>query len=346
MKPDHAQLETKRSVPATALQFLSGPCEFGQADAVGGKTPVKLTARSGEPINHWYWGPTVHDLAGMQLHKDRIPLDYAHYDQEVIGYADKFDASSGDLVVDGALVPFGSEDRASEVIFKAQNGVPYESSIFFADPVIEDVPAGKSTQVNGKQMAGPLTVFRQWNLRGIAICPYGADMNTPVQLAAGDQVQVRVFQHKENAMADEQKPVETEDVKPADETPPAVKTEEQPATEPAKPAEESPAQPVTQQSAKTGKDFLESFGQQGAVWFVEGKTWDEAQKLHTAALEAKVADLEAKLAGVKFGQSDPVSFSPADDDPQAQRKAALASRLGDNVARFAAGIQLPEPSKN
>jgi hypothetical protein len=353
-----------RQVPKNAMRFSAGPCQFAAANG-DGKVPVRLTARSGDPINHWYFGLCIHDLAGMQLHKDRLPLDYAHYDQEVIGFADKFDVASGDLVVDGQLVPFDEKDRASEIIFKANQGVPYESSIFFDDATVEDIPAGKVAQVNGRQIPGPLTVFRQWGLRGIAICPYGADKNTPVQLAAGEEATITILSTKEeNAMAAKKKAASGGDSAAGaltDEAAPAA-VEEKPAetkpaeSEPAKPAEEAAAVPAAEEkpaevapaaateqaavqpAAKTGKDFLEAFGQQGAAWFVEGKTWDEAQKLNADALKAENEDLKAKLAAVKFGVKEPLSFTPADDDPNAVESARLKRELGENLGAFAAGI--------
>ena len=91
---------------------------------------------------------------------------------------------------------------------------------------------------------------------------------------------------------------------------------------------------------------MTAFGQQGAVWFVEGKSWDEAQKFYTDSLKAENEALKTKLKGVEFGQKEGVSFAPAEGDPHAKQKSVLASRLGDNVARFAAGIVMPAASNN
>jgi len=333
--------QQKKKVPRTALRFLGGACEFGAAsEGAGEKIPVKLVARSARPIDHWYWGRIVHDLSGMQAAGPSIPLDYNHEPDEVIGYADKFD-TSGDLVVSGALVPFEAGDRPNEIRHKAALGVPYQASIYFDpnDMVLEEIPQGRSVQVNGYSFEGPGVVVRQWTLRGVAICPYGADRNTSVQFAANDQIEV-TFLRKENAMADQEKPVDNqESSQPAE----PAKTEEKPVeSKPAATPAETPAEPVeTKQSAKTGKDFLAAFGQQGAAWYVEGKTWDEAQKLHADALAEENKTLKAKLAGVQFGQETPVSSEPAADDPASRANSALAARLGDSVARFAAGIKLP-----
>src|SRR4051812_8341772 len=87
----------------------------------GAKTaPVKVIARSGGAMEHPCWDlPVVHDFAGMQINKNRIPLDYEHCEE--IGYLNKFDTSNGELVCSGAIVPNESnaEDTANTVIVRA-----------------------------------------------------------------------------------------------------------------------------------------------------------------------------------------------------------------------------------
>lgn len=146
---------------------------------------VELLARTGQPINHWYWGRIVHDLSGM-IHKSRMPIDYAHNDSEVLGYVNKFKTDSGDLVLNGVLTPFKDDDRASEVIHKARAGVPYQASIFFGgnDDLYELVSEDEFTKVNGFDFNGPGIVVRKWRLNGVAICPYGADGNTETNVFA------------------------------------------------------------------------------------------------------------------------------------------------------------------
>lgn len=50
--------ETKKSVPAAALIFNAGPFELAAGDVGkdGKSVGVKLLARTGKPIKHWYWG--------------------------------------------------------------------------------------------------------------------------------------------------------------------------------------------------------------------------------------------------------------------------------------------------
>lgn len=172
--------EKFNSIPAGACFCNVGDFTIGNNGANAKTAPIKLRARSGDAIEHWFWGRVIHDLAGMQLHKSRVPIDYAHDTKEVVGYLNKFDSESGNLETSGALVPFKDNDRATEIIYKLQNGVPYEASINFGGDGIkvQELAEGEVAEVNGRIFEGPGTIVRQWPLRGVAICPYGADANT------------------------------------------------------------------------------------------------------------------------------------------------------------------------
>lgn len=185
--------ENKKSfdeIPADACILKSGEFELGDNGENSKSAPIRLVARSGKPIEHWFWGRVVHDLSGMQLHKSRIPIDYVHDDKEVIGYLNKFDTESGDLVTSGALVPFKETDRATEIIHKNKAGVPYEASINFGgDGIkIQQVLKNERAAVNGYDFEGPGIIIREWPLRGVAICPYGADSNTESSVFATNKV--------------------------------------------------------------------------------------------------------------------------------------------------------------
>jgi len=126
------------------------------------------------------------------MHKSRLALDYVHDSKEVIGYLNHFDTESGDLVTSGALVPFKDSDRATEILYKMGEGVPYEASINFGGDGIkvQEVFDGEVAEVNGYQFEGPGVIIREWPLRGVAVCPYGADMNTESASAFSNGKQV------------------------------------------------------------------------------------------------------------------------------------------------------------
>lgn len=174
-------------IPAGACTLVVGEVELGDNGDGAKSAPVSLVARSGKPIEHSFWGRVVHDFAGMHLHKSKLTIDYVHDSKEVIGYLNKFSAESGDLVTSGALVPFKDSDRATEIIHKSKAGVPYEASINFGGDGIkvQEVGPGEVSQVNGYDFEGPGVIIREWPLRGVAICPYGADMNTDSMVLSG-----------------------------------------------------------------------------------------------------------------------------------------------------------------
>jgi hypothetical protein len=204
-------------IPAGACLLTVGEFELGDNGENAKSARIQMVARSGNSINHWYWGKVVHDFSGMHMHKSRLPIDYCHDDKEVIGYLNHFDASSGDLVTSGALVPFKESDRATEIIHKNKQGVPYEASINFGgDGIkIEEIPENFVTTVNGREFTGPGVVIREFPLRGVAVCPYGADGNTDSMVFGNNEKKFKasVFtgpraKTKETQMADNKSSVE------------------------------------------------------------------------------------------------------------------------------------------
>lgn len=88
-------------------------------------------------------------------------------------------------------------------------------------------------------------------------------------------------------------------------------------SEPDAPAEAAPAEQL-----RSGLDFYEKFGERGAVWYVQGKTWDEAHELYTAELAAENASLKQRLqaAEAAVGETDPLSFSTDEDGNKSKRR--------------------------
>jgi hypothetical protein len=343
-----------QAVPRKALQFAAD-IEVGSNGEGSKSAPITLTARSKEPVDHWWWGRMVHDMAGFSTSKPKLPIDYCHNDSEVMGYANKFETASGELVASGALTPFDDKDRASEVLFKSKEGVPYEASIYF-DPdtiVLEYVPQGMSVAVNGYQFEGPGVIARQWTLRGIAVCPHGYDRNTSVEFKDGDSPEVAVKFTDAQPTAEQGTPAEVAVTEITEETPAEVDTTVE-AVVPETPAEEEPVTTPTPtveaatalSRASDGKKFLTAFGAKGGVWFAEGKTFEESQTLFTQELQTEVKQLQEKNTELQTkltarrGEKSPVSFqveAPSKGDgtqPSAKQQAAL----GDGLSKFAAGL--------
>ena len=170
-----------QSVPKKALQFDS-PLQFA---AEGGDdpslVPISMLGRSAKPIYHWYWGNVIHDMSGFSTEHPKVAIDYRHDDEEPIGYLDQFTADNDGLNVSGKLVslnPTDPDDRVSQLKKLSAAGVPFQASIFFETSKIENVQPGASAEVNGYSIDGPAIIIRQWSLRGMAVCLYGADGRT------------------------------------------------------------------------------------------------------------------------------------------------------------------------
>lgn len=330
-------------VPAGACVMTIGEFVAGDNGETAKSAPVRLKARSGQPIEHWYWGNVVHDLSGMKLNKNRLAIDYVHDPKEIIGYLNKFSSESGDLFAEGALVPFKDSDRATEIIHKMREGVPYEASINFGGDGIkvEEIAEGQVAQVNGYQLEGPAAIIREWPLRGVAICPYGADQNTEAAAFSDTSKTFKASvlptpspqtQKEPNAMSEN-----APEAVPAKQETPAAETIETPAKETveataevaaeqaaaveAKPvAEEPEAKPEIQVTVASADDpraefarMKDEFGAEiAAEVFAAGGTYADAQKTAFDRLKAENEDLKASLAEFKQNSSGkPAAFAPA-----------------------------------
>lgn len=329
------------TIPANACLMSVGEFKLGD-NGEGSKTaPISLTARSGKPIEHWFWGKVVHDLSGMRLHKSRLAIDYVHDDKEVIGYLNNFDSSSGDLVASGALVPFKDSDRATEILHKLREGVPYEASINFGGDGIkvEELPEGMVSRVNGYQLEGPAVIIREWPLRGVAVCPYGADANTESRAlsntnktfsatVASATVPLTATPTEETAMSESVEVVAqgTETAQATEEQ----KTEE--ATETEAPAVEVPAVETVkkdedQKPAELSREefslIADKFGNDIAVRCMrEGKGYDTAFAWHAEALECENEELKKQLS--EFTKSNGTTGKPVAMSAQVKKQTLLA----------------------
>jgi hypothetical protein len=331
-------------IPAGACLMSIGEFIAGDNGETAKSAPVRLKARSGQPIEHWYWGNVVHDLSGMKLAKGRLAIDYVHDPKEIIGYLNKFDATSGDLFAEGALVPFKDSDRATEIIHKMREGVPYEASINFGGDGIkvQELAEGEVTEVNGYRLEGPAAVIREWPLRGVAICPYGADQNTEsatfsessktyTATAVAAPKPENHNDNQEKSMSNEEAVVQEEAATPSSEPIEELKTNEtvEAAAEEgtsvlsveAQPAAEEPKVSPEEMSLEQIADAIDpraefarmkdEFGAEiAAEVFAAGGDYASAQKLAFERLKAANEDLKAQLASKSGGS--PAAFVPQD----------------------------------
>lgn len=160
---------------------LEAPLEFAkqskEATTDTKSRPIQMLARTNKVVNHWWWGRCIHDFSGM-IHADRIILDYCHSTDDIIGYADQFIVDEKGLTLKGRVESVLENDEAELLLKRMDKGIPYQSSIYFDEAVIEWIPDGFSAEVNGETQSGPLCVFRKWLLRASSACPHGYDSDS------------------------------------------------------------------------------------------------------------------------------------------------------------------------
>lgn len=346
-----------------ALQF-NARLELAADKAVSskGNIPVRLVARNGSAFDHYYWGRNVHDFAGMSVVNDgTIAIDYGHDDSEIIGLSTEIVVEDGDLVVYAELVPYPENpaDKALEVAAKLKAGVPYQASIYFDAPidgpmVIEEIGVGQQVNVNGRDFVGPGVVFRKWLLRGLAVCPHGADPQTSTNLLT-DSSEQKTLSIKRltvdptcrqrlttKLLADDidailgyqSAPTITDDF--ADEP---IQLVDAPIIETSQQVQEFLA------SLPSPKRHVELFGDQGAIWFAAGKSIEDCYRLQADELWGKLASMQAELEKAQAllrlvrGEAEPVAFSVPDSKPA--EKPQRYKHLGSNLAMVASAIKLP-----
>lgn len=325
-------MNERKSVPAAALRF-TGEMQLGDNGESSKTAPFAMVARSGDAIEHWYWGKVIHDLSGMRLNRGKVAIDYEHDPKEIIGYANHFSTEEGDLKVEGALTPTQFNTRATEVIELAKQGVPFEASINFGGDGIrvEEVEEGRELEVNGRKFSGPGVVIRQWPLRGIAITPYGADSNTSTTFSnESSNIEVEIMSKQEELTAvaevieeQVQEAVEVAaDIDNAEAVDEAVEATESLEQEP-----ELEVATLSQQVQTMLREYHEQFGAKGYEYAAEGLTLQDAMKRHLTALSAENAELRAKLSAAVDGEPEPLKFS------EGEKPNATGFRLPVRIAK-------------
>ena len=152
-----------------------------------------------------YWDSTeINDFAGMEA-ADRIMFEHEHY--RVIGYADGIKVTPDyGLEMDGHV--FKDIEAGAKVYPILKNGVPQQASITFQPKEYEDLRAGEAAEVNGREVVGPVRIYRKWKLESISLCSYGVDDTTsvvPVKMSQGETTMDKKRKYQEGCTEEEKK---------------------------------------------------------------------------------------------------------------------------------------------
>lgn len=142
------------------------------------KRTFKGTAYGGGRVDgHWFWGRNgvVFDLEGIEI-PTPTPLLEEHFSTSRVGVVKEVGINQN-ITVTG---DFLRNAKAREVVDDADDGYPFQMSMFIDPGSVEEVGQGVSVIVNGQTFTGPVAVFRNNRIREFTICSTGADRTTSV----------------------------------------------------------------------------------------------------------------------------------------------------------------------
>ena len=241
--------------------------------------------------------------------KERVPLDYNHNEEEVIGYVENFQCNADAITADGVvLIGDDSSDAAKTFAQNIDGGAPFEASAFL------DLSEAESVELEDgvTEWSGAL-------IRGVAVCPYGTDRKTTVSLRLGETNFVVRLKDKssnnEDEVMDEEKKVSIEDKKKDDSKNPREELEE----------------------------MIEEFGlERGVEFFRRGITIEEAREEDYQSLKAErlQAEEKDKTQCASTPEEEP---KEKQGDVSASLKAELA-KLSQEISTLKATLRRGDPS--
>ena len=194
-------------IPRRAMTFGEGQVTF----ADGGKDEprkFKILALSGKIIkDHWWWGNFAIDLQGLKAAKKKMPVLREHERDRIVGVGETNIDETG-MHVEGTFSQ--KTPDAAEVLALADEGFPWEASIYAVPEKIEYVERDQEAEVNGQKLKGPGAIFRKTIARETSFVTLGADKNTSAaSLSDAEEFEIETegnpLRKEELAMADEKK---------------------------------------------------------------------------------------------------------------------------------------------
>jgi len=185
----------KHKLPKGALRLVAEDCHahIEMAEVDGEKIPkLKMTVYSGKPINrHWYWGKLAIDLEGIKFDRSKYPVLEGHCTTQKIAFSRK-PLINGGVVLDPGTTVFVSTKASEEFQKLAQEGFPYQASIYAIPSVVERVEPDATVEVNGYKLKGPAVVWRECLYQEASICVFGWDKKTEAAVFSKEEVELNM----------------------------------------------------------------------------------------------------------------------------------------------------------
>ena len=198
-----------KDVPKSALQFAMGVVNIAKLQEGEDQDTARrfeMVAHSGAIMPSPWFGQIAVDLEGVKVNRQDLPALRNHEDDRIVGHTEKItvDTDQG-ILAEGIMHPFTTD--GADVLALADNGFPWQTSVYVPPTRVEDVSAGAETEVNGHKFVGPGIILRESVLREVSFCALGRDENTSAACFAdrGDTVDLSdvefvVSPDKENDM--------------------------------------------------------------------------------------------------------------------------------------------------
>ena len=244
----------------------------------------KGVANSGKPFGYGGY-PTVVDLAELS-HKASVPVLLEHSPLKMAGVCSLSVTADG-LIAEGSLL---SNEFGTQIAEAADQGFPWEMSVYAQAESYEQLAAGAVLSVNGNEVTGPAVILRRCTIREVSFTAVGVDSETEaVVLSDGSPLPDIFKQPLELSMTPEEKQA-FDDLKAEVDT---LKAEKAEAEKKLKEAEA--AAKKNQVKAKlSAAGFKE--GKDGKFEGLSDATMTVLLSADIEAAEAMIADLKPKTA--------------------------------------------------
>jgi len=132
----------------------------------------KGVANSGKPFGYGGY-PTVVDLAELS-HKASVPVLLEHSPLKMAGVCSLSVTADG-LIAEGSLL---SNEFGTQIAEAADQGFPWEMSVYAQAESYEELAAGAVLSVNGNEVTGPAVILRRCTIREVSFTAVGVDSET------------------------------------------------------------------------------------------------------------------------------------------------------------------------
>lgn len=172
----------RKDQPSTSVCYLTlGGVQLAAAstDNTAPRT-FSGVAHSGKPFV--YKGQrAIVDLSTLS-HKDAVPALLLHDRAARVGVG-RLAVGADGLTISGTLL---DNEHGKQVAAEADQGFPWQMSAHIDPARVESLPAGKTANVNGQTVTGPILILRDSDVREVSFTPTGVDKSTHATVLGDD----------------------------------------------------------------------------------------------------------------------------------------------------------------